>query len=81
MAAVSRNQIIEVWPENWPVFELFVQMGTQWRIGNGGPTGLDYSALYPLLDRQFSGDEWQQAFADIRAMEVSALDEIHKDRK
>lgn len=35
--------------------------------------GLRYEALYPLLDRKYSGDEWEDAFKDIRVMELEAL--------
>ena len=38
-----------------------------------GPTGLDYSAMYPLLNREYEGEEWDLAFADIRLMESEAL--------
>lgn len=68
------EETAEVWPENWPVFEVFALMGTQWRHGPAGPVGLDYPTLWQLLDRQgFAGDEWHQAFADVRQMEDAAL--------
>jgi len=52
-------------------------MATQWRIGMNGPTGLDYTALYPLLDReQLSADEWRETFDLVRACEGAALDQI-----
>jgi len=39
-----------------------------------GATGLDYCALYPLLDRAAKDDEeWQQLFDDIQVMESAAL--------
>ena len=43
-----------------------------------GPTGLDYSAMYPLLNREYEGEAWDMAFADIRVMESAALKEIRK---
>lgn len=40
----------------------------------GGATGLDYAALYPLLDRHFTEPtDWQQAFEDVGQMELAAL--------
>lgn len=77
VAAVSVVDCVEVWPENWQSFDLFVSVGTQWRIGMAGPTGLDYSALYPLLDR-LPADEWQSTFDDVRIMERAALDAMHE---
>lgn len=65
----------EVWPENWPAFEIFSQLRTQWRTGLAGRTGLDYPALFALLDRHgLTGDAWWQMFDDLRAMEEAALD-------
>jgi hypothetical protein len=39
-----------------------------------GATGLDYCALYPLLDRAAEDDEeWHRLFDDIQVMEAEAL--------
>ena len=39
-----------------------------------GATGLDYCALYPLLDKATQDEtEWWQLFDDIQVMEVEAL--------
>jgi len=49
-------------------------VSTQWRAGMGGPTGLCYEAIYPLLDRVArTPEEWDELFEDIRAMEREAL--------
>ena len=80
VAAVSSEVDIEVWPENWPIFELFSRLRTQWAVGFGGPTGLRYEAIYPLLDRMnLSPADWEQAFADIQLMESAALQQISDD--
>jgi hypothetical protein len=66
---------IAVWPENWPAVMVFRRMTTQWRVGMGGPTGLDYGVLFRLLDNErLSGDEWDQMFADVCVMEAAALE-------
>ncbi len=63
-----------MWPENWPTFTLFCALQTQWRVAMGGPTGLDYSSLYPLLDRvATSATEWEEMFSDIQLLELEAL--------
>lgn len=68
------NDFVEVWPENWPAFELFERVRTQWHAGFSKPTGLRYEAVYPLLDRAASSrEEWDQLFEDIRVMERAAL--------
>jgi len=74
ISARSKPQEIEIWPENWDVFIIFSKLGTQWRVGMGGATGLDYCALYPMLDKATKDEaEWQQLFDDIKAMESEAL--------
>ena len=76
------NDIVEVLPENWPAFALFLRIRTQWTVGFGGPTGLRYEALYPLLDRiTQSSDEWDDLFADVREIEAGALESISEKNK
>jgi len=38
-------QEFHVLPENVPVLDLFQAVQTQWRYGQAGPTGLDYSGV------------------------------------
>lgn len=72
---------VEVWPENWPSWSLFCQVSTQWRIGMGGPTGLDYGAIYPLLDRIATDPaEWMDLFEDIQTLERTALKQMSENR-
>lgn len=72
---------MEVWPENWPAWSLFCQVSTQWRVGMGGATGLDYSAVYPLLDRAAKDpQEWDEMFSDIQVMERAALKQMSENR-
>lgn len=64
----------EIWPDNWPVFRLFNALGTQWRTGPGGATGLDYSVvrevaiLIGIKKRQIP-----ELFPDLQVMEAEAL--------
>ena len=72
---------MEVWPDNHAAFILFNNLSTQWRIGMGGPTGLDYAAVYPLLDRAAKDpQEWDELFSDIQVMEGAALKQIGENR-
>ena len=70
---------VSVWPENVEVFSLFVRLQTQWNwavgMGGGQRVGLEYEAVYPLLDRaaREDQDEWGCLFADIQAMEQTVL--------
>ena len=55
-------------------------MDTQWRVGVGGATGLDYGALPMVL--RFLGvkrAEWSAVWDSVRVMERAALEEMHKD--
>ena len=81
LAARCGKRVVEVWPENHAVFSLFNALGTQWRVGMGGYTGLDYSAVYPLLDRKAKDpQEWDEMFSDIQVMEGAALKQMSENR-
>ena len=56
-------------------------MGTQWRSGFNGPTGLDYCALaevWKLLN--VPKKERARVFDDLRVIEAGALNEMHKPK-
>jgi hypothetical protein len=64
----------EIWPENEESISLFSSVSTQWRIGMGGPTGLDYNALFARMDRlKFDDQTYERLFQDIRVIESEAL--------
>ncbi|MFI8394204.1 DUF1799 domain-containing protein [Pseudomonas sp. NPDC078863] len=64
----------EVWPDNWRAFLLFEAMSTQWRVGMGGATGLDYNALPPVASMLgMKRREIPEVFQDIRVMEAEAM--------
>lgn len=65
---------MEVWPENWPAFDLFARVSTQWRVGMNGPSGLSYEAVYPLIDRMnLTPEGWDRMLEDVGVMERQAL--------
>lgn len=54
-------------------------MHTQWRVGMRGAIGLDYCAVYPVMDRmQLSGGDWLRTLDDIQAMELAVLDHLRE---
>jgi hypothetical protein len=56
---------------------VFIAMGTQWRIGMGGATGLDYVALQSVMRLMaIPRKAWPEMFEDIRDMESAALREM-----
>jgi len=45
----------------------------------GGPTGLDYPALFALMDLHgVDPDDRRQLFADVQVLEASALAQMNK---
>lgn len=76
------EKVVEVWPENRLALEIFEAMGTQWRMGFNGPTGLDYAVIPMLLDQfDVSKKKRKQLFFDLRVMERAALAEIRESQK
>lgn len=74
LAAASKNREVPVWPENWPVIQLFLCVSTQWRMGPSGATGLDYGVLFSVMARmKLTEVEHDLMFEDIRFMEQEAL--------
>ena len=68
------DEAVQIWPDTAAALALFSRLGTQWRIGMGGATGLDYTATLALLARQrLPQDEEDALFDDIRVMESAAL--------
>lgn len=73
------NERIEIWPENQQAINLFISISTQWRVGAGGPTGLDYNVLFTRMARMDLSDErHEQLFDDIRVIESEALAILNK---
>lgn len=70
---------VVVWHDNRLAVRVFLAMGTQWRVGAGGPTGLDYGALPEIWRRlEVPPDERDAVFMDLRVLEGAALDEMHR---
>jgi len=70
---------VELWPENWPPFDLFARNSTQWRVGASGAVGLDYTVIFHELDRQKPPEEQYEDTLDaLRVIERAALSIINK---
>ncbi|MNY63939.1 hypothetical protein D3C86_2009720 [compost metagenome] len=58
---------------------LFLSLRSQWRIGMGGATGLDYCALFHKMDRLDLGpDQYEELEDQVRILEFAALEEINR---
>jgi hypothetical protein len=54
-------------------------MGTQWRVGAGGATGLDHNVLLRRIDRmKLADEEYDQLYEDVCVMEQEALDTMNE---
>jgi hypothetical protein len=60
-------------------FQLFNACYTQWRVGFGGQTGLDYPAC--RLVAESDGYDWDDLFPLLRALEGERLTVLNEERK
>lgn len=76
------DEIIGVYPDNWPIFLLFDAMSTQWRVGGMGATGLDYNVI-PLVAKSvgIKKKELHETLPYLRIMEAEALKSMIEDRE
>lgn len=68
--------MIEVWPDNEQALWLFQRVGSRWRTPpmGGVPIGLQWEAIYPLMDRLgLDDDGWNGLHDDLMVMEAEAL--------
>lgn len=70
---------VDIWPDNLAAFEIFSFLGTQWRVGMSGATGLDYNVVYRKMDRlSLEPAEYDALERDIQIMESAALACMHQ---
>ena len=74
---VEDTSDFEIWPENWVSFLVFSEVSTQWRVGAGGATGLDYVAVKWVMGLMKIKKKYEVLRA-IRTMESSALKTMNK---
>lgn len=74
------GDVLAIWPDVWAAFKVFKALGTQWRVGFSGPSGLEYQAIPFVLRMQaIPRSDWPAIFDDIGVMESAALKEIRGD--
>lgn len=73
------EEIVEVWPENWPTLRLWEIVGDQWRMGFNGPVALDLVPVLHELDRMgLKGEAYEDMLEGIKVMAAAALREISR---
>lgn len=72
---------MSVWPENWPVLELFLCVCSQWRSGPmGGALGLDYAAVDVVIRRR-ALEVTPEQFQGLQIMERAVQQEWGRQRE
>lgn len=73
---------VMIWDINWDTFRLFYSLNTQWRVGMGGATGLDYSVI-PEVGKMmgFKRKKINAMFPDLQVMENEALVTMGENQK
>lgn len=83
-AAAPPRAEYDLWPQNVPVWYVWLAVQTQWRYAgmDGVPTGLDYAGVRAALVLQrtprATRPEW---FALLQHMEAATLDEWARKRE
>lgn len=67
--------VFYLWPCNVQVFKLWQKLGTQWRMGFNGATGLDYASVIAYMRNvaRIPSKQWDDTFTGLQAMEAAAL--------
>lgn len=74
-----REPVVDVWPECWLAMDVFIRYASQWRMGFGGPVGLDYGVIHHALDRlDLSQADYDETLDQIRVIESEALEQLTK---
>ena len=73
-----KNTNFEVWPENWPTIEFWLEVSTQWKMGAlGGYIGLDYVSIDIDIRRselKVTKEQW----CGMKVMESAAIRILNK---
>jgi hypothetical protein len=76
---IDAQETVEVWDENWDVLHLFAKFDTQWRMGFGGPIGLDMLVFLHELDRKkVPEDDYDEMLWKLGVIENAALKQLNK---
>lgn len=63
-----------LWPENVLSWNLFLAVSTQWLVGSGGATGLNYPGVEVVMRNwRIKRHDEQKQFSEIQVMERATL--------
>lgn len=76
---VEDTSTTEIWPENWLPYVIFSDVGSQWRVGAGGATALDYNVVFRMMDlRGIKKKKQLEVMRALKVMERAAVDQMNK---
>jgi hypothetical protein len=76
--SVRNPQQYEVWPEHEDAVLTFLRCQTQWRTTMNGVMGLDYGAVFQMMDL-YAVSRRQQVLEDFQIMEAYAKELINAE--
>lgn len=64
----------ELWFDSLTAYEIFMLCETQWRVGYNGKTGLDYSAVIPIIGLyEISRQKQLMLLEEVKSLETGCL--------
>lgn len=81
-AADKNLRVVWLWPENVQAWHHWCEVQTQWNVGMGGATGLDYAGVRAYLQISVPKRKARtEVFEGIRAAERATLEVWDQQRK
>ena len=78
----QQDTILYLWPENVDAWRWWTSVQTQWRVGMGGATGLDYAGVRAYLELQdLQPEQLRDVFEGVRAAEAATLEVWAEQRR
>jgi len=77
---MEQADVVDVLPENWQAFEVFMACQTQWQYaGLGQAVGIQYAALESVM-RMMAIEDMPETFQKVRLIEQGALQQISENK-
>lgn len=82
---ISSDLVIDeefyLWPENEPVFMVWLAVATQWNVSDGVKRSLNYPGVQVVLKYAVKKQDRAMVFARLQLMEQACLTEWARNRK
>ncbi|MBD4920667.1 hypothetical protein GUF71_21670 [Xanthomonas citri pv. citri] len=78
-AAHFQREDEEIWPELWPMFEVFFEVNSSWRCGPSGPLCFDKLVVFDVLRHKgITGEDRDDLMRWLSVAETAALGQLAK---